>query len=162
MIWSPQDSILKNPQHTLTYISKAEITVIRKAKWFLFKKITNRSGHFNLEKISPGEQDKDLIKSQIIMEMHKMKAPFIIFHYTRMRRYQKEEKGQLLLWDILPQVTGQEKAAIPISTDPSNTTGDSFTNAHYIGWFRWTSSSEKSLNHWLLKRGNAVFLVLFP
>lgn len=67
------------------------------------------------------------------MEMHKMKAPLIIFYYTRMRRYQKEETGQLLLWDILPQVTGQEKAAIPTATDLSNTTGDSFTNAHYIG-----------------------------
>lgn len=40
-------STLKNP--TLTYISEAEITVIRNTKWFLFKKITYRSGSFNLK-----------------------------------------------------------------------------------------------------------------
>lgn len=107
--------------------------MIRNTKWFLFKKITYRSGHFNLEKISPGEQDKDLTKSQIIMEMHKMKAPFIIFHHTRMRRYQKEETGQLALWHILPKVIDEEEGAVPISTNLSNTTDDSFTNAHYIG-----------------------------
>lgn len=42
-------------------------------------KINYRSGSFNLAKKSPGERDKDFKKPQIIMEMHKMKAPFIIF-----------------------------------------------------------------------------------
>ena len=88
--------------------------MIRNTKWFLSKKSTNRSGHSNLEKISLGEHDKDLIKSQMITEIHKIKSPFIIFHNSRTRRYQKEETDQLLLWDILPQVTGQEKSAIPI------------------------------------------------
>lgn len=67
------------------------------------------------------------------MEMHKVKAPFIIFHHTRIRKYQKEETGQLPLWDLLSQVIGQEKGVIPISTDLNSTTGDNFTNAHYIG-----------------------------
>lgn len=48
-----------------------------------------------------------------------------------MRRYQKEETGQFLLRDIVPQIIGQEKGIIPISTDLSNTTDDSFTNAYY-------------------------------
>lgn len=90
-----QNTPPEKTQHTQTYISKAEVTTVRNTKQFLSKKSTSRSGHSNLEKISRGEHDKDLIKSQMITEMHKMKSPSIIFHNSRTRRYQKTD--QLLL-----------------------------------------------------------------
>lgn len=162
MIWSPQYSTLKKKSHsTYSYMSKAEITMIRNTKGFLSKKSTNRSGHSNLEKILLGEHNKNLIKSQMITEIHKTKTSLIIFHNSRTRNYQKEEIGQLLLWDILPQVIGQENSAILIWTHLSHSADDRFTNARYTGGFRWTSSSE---NPWITdywKGEHAVFLVLF-